>query len=95
MIAETNKIPDFPGGFVTDNEALKLMLDRVSIFQKEVYQGLRDTEEPDPPTSNKLQDLAYGVNKNLWQLRIHLQKPGGNGEDLPWSAQQGRDRTKQ
>ncbi|MEP7038491.1 MAG: hypothetical protein ABI891_09110 [Acidobacteriota bacterium] len=26
-------------------------------------------------------------------LRVHLQKPGGKGEDLPYSGEQGRDRT--
>ena len=93
-IAKTSAIPDFPGGYVTDNESLKILLDRVGVFQKEVYQDIRATEDSDPPTSNKLQDLAYGVDKSLWKLRIHLQKPGGTGEDLPYSPQQGRDRTK-
>ena len=94
-IAKTSAIPDFPAGYVTDNESIKLLLDRVTVLQKEIYQDIRETEESDPVTSNKLQDLAYGVDKNLWQLRIHLQKPGGTGEDLPYSNQQGRDRNKQ
>ncbi|MDQ2746686.1 MAG: DNA starvation/stationary phase protection protein [Acidobacteriota bacterium] len=93
-IAKTTAIPDFPGGYVTDNESLKLLLDRVGVFQKEVYQDIRDTEDTDAPTSNKLQDLAYGVDKSLWKLRIHVQKPGGTGEDLPFANQEGRDRTK-
>ena len=92
-IAKTSKIPEFPGGYVTDNESLKLLFDRVTVLQKEVYQDIRETEQSDPPTSNKLQDLAYAVDKNLWQIRIHLQKPGGLGQDLPWVGQQGRDRT--
>ena len=94
-IAKTTNIPEFPAGFVTDNEAIKLLLDRITVLQKEVYTDIRETEDSDPVTSNKLQDLAYGVDKNLWQLRIHLQKPGGNGQDLPWSGQQDRDRNKQ
>ena len=93
-IARTSKIPDFPAGYVTDNESLKLLIDRVTVLQKEVYQDIRETNDSDPPTSNKLQDLAYDIDHNLWQLRIHLQKPGGQGEDLPYTAQQGRDRTK-
>ena len=91
-IARTTTIPEFPAGYVTDNESIKLLLDRVTVLQKEVYKDIRETEQSDPPTSNKLQDLAYAVDKNLWQLRIHLQKPGGLGEDLPWANQQGRDR---
>jgi len=94
-IAKTTNIPDFPGGYVTDNESLKLLLDRVTALQKEVYNYIRETNDPDPVTSNKLQDLAYGVDKNLWKLRIHFQKPGSTGENLPWNNQQSRDRTSQ
>ncbi len=93
-IAKTTNIPEFPAGYVTDNESLKLLLDRITVLQKEIYTDIRETEESDPVTSNKLQDLAYGVDKNLWQLRIHLQKPGGTGDNLPYSGQQGRDRNK-
>lgn len=91
-VAKTSNIPEPPAGYVTDNESLKLLIDRVTIFQKEVYQGIKDTEDSDAPTSNKLQDLAYQVDKNLWQLRVHLKKPGSTGEDLPWKDKQGRDR---
>ena len=91
-IARTTKIPDMPAGYLTDNESLKLLIDRVTVFQKEVYQYIRDTSESDPPTSNKFQDLAYDVDHNLWQLRIHLKQPGGLGENLPWAAQQMHDR---
>ena len=91
-IAKTSTLPEMTGGYITDNESLQLLIDRVTVFQKEVYQDIRATQDSDPPTSNKYQDLAYDVDKNLWQLRIFLQKPGGLGQDLPWVAQQGRDR---
>ena len=92
-IAKTTKIPDFPGGYVTDNESIKLLVDRVTVLQKEIYVLMSETEQSDPVTSNKLQDLAYFVDKNLWQLRAHIEKPGGLGEDLPWVKQQTHDRT--
>ena len=88
-IVRTTRIPDFPAGYVTDNESIKLLIDRVTALQKEVYGFIKETEDSDAPTSNKLQDLAYAVDKNLWQLRIHLQKPGGLGEDLPYAPAQG------
>lgn len=94
-ISKTSNIPDFPAGYVTDNESIKLLLDRVTVLQKEVYSYITESNSVDPVTSNKLQDLAYGVDKNIWKLRIHLQKPGGLGENLPWSQQQSRDRTAQ
>ncbi|MEO6914596.1 MAG: DNA starvation/stationary phase protection protein [Chitinophagaceae bacterium] len=93
-IAKTSKIPDFPAGYITDNESLKLLIDRTTILQKEIYNFIKETNDIDPIISNKLQDLGYNVDKNLWKLRIHLQKPGSDGENLPWSTQQGRDRTK-
>ena len=89
-IAKTTTLPDLPAGYVTDNDSIKLQIDRVTILQKEVYKDIDLTEKSDPVTSNQLQDLAYGIDKNLWQLRIHLQKPGSLGQDLPWAAQQTR-----
>jgi starvation-inducible DNA-binding protein len=89
-ITRTTRIHDMPVGYMSDNASLKLLVDRVTVLQKEIYQLLRETEESDPPTSNKLQDLAYFVDKNLWQLRSHLQHPGGQGQDLPWEAHETR-----
>ena len=91
-VTKTTTIPDFPGGYVTDNESIKLLIDRVTVLQKEVYAGIHETEQSDPTTSNKLQDLAYSVDKNLWQLRAHIERPGGLGDDLPWVKQQAHDR---
>jgi starvation-inducible DNA-binding protein len=88
-IARTTTIPEFPAGYLTDNESLRLLVERVTVLQKEIYKGIQETEQSDPPTSNRLQDLAYSVDKNLWQLRIHLQEPGGQGANLPWSSQRG------
>jgi starvation-inducible DNA-binding protein len=91
-IARTTTIAQFPAGYLTDNESLRLLVDRVTQLQREIYRGIRETEQSDPPTSNRLQDLAYSVDKNLWQLRIHLQEPGGLGADLPWSSSRGHTR---
>ena len=90
-IVRTTKLPEMPAGYMTDNESIKLMLDRVTVLQKEIYQLIRETEDSDPPTSNKLQDLGYSLDKNLWQLRVHLQRPGSGGQDLPWVSHQGRE----
>lgn len=56
---------------------------------------MRDVNDTDPVTSNKYQDLLYDVDHTPWQLRIRLKKPGSLGQDLPWAAQQGRDRAGQ
>ena len=83
-IARTTKLAEMPEGYLTDDHSIKLLLDRVSVLQKEIYELIGETEGSDPPTSNKLQDLAYSVDKDLWQLRAHVQKPSARRGDLPW-----------
>ena len=90
-IASTTRLAELPDGYLTDDHALKLLLDRVTVFQKEVYELIGKTEASDPPTSNKLQDLAHAVDKDLWQLRAHIQKPSSRRGDLPWIGYQAHD----
>ena len=90
-IARTTKLAEMPDGYLTDDHSLKLLLDRVTVLQKEIYGLIGETAGGDPPTSNKLQDLAYAVDKDLWQLRAHLQKPSSRRGDLPWLRQQAHD----
>jgi hypothetical protein len=61
------------------------------VLQKEIYDLIGETMASDPPTAKKLQDLAYSVDKNLWQLRAHLQKPSSRRGDLPWVRYQGSE----
>ncbi len=61
------------------------------MLQKAIYDLIGETEASDPPTANKLQDLAYSVDKNLWQLRAHVQKPSSRRGDLPWYRYQGSE----
>jgi starvation-inducible DNA-binding protein len=90
-IARTTKLAELPPGYLTDDQSIKLLLDRVSVLQKEIYEVIGETEQSDPPTASKLQDLAYSVDKNLWQLRAHLQRPSSRRGDLPWVRQQTPD----
>jgi DNA-binding ferritin-like protein len=88
-IARTTKLAELPDGYLTDDHSIKLLLDRVTVLQKEIYELIGETEKSDQPTANKLQDLAYSVDKNLWQLRAHVQQPSSRRGDLPWFRQQG------
>jgi starvation-inducible DNA-binding protein len=89
-IARTTKLAELPAGYLTDDHSLKLLLDRVTVLQKEIYQLIGETEASDPPTSHKLQDLGYAVDRDLWQLRAHLQRPSSRRGDLPWTGHQWR-----
>jgi starvation-inducible DNA-binding protein len=90
-IARTTKLAEMPDGYLTDDHSIKLLLDRVAVLQKEVYELIGETERSDAPTSNKLQDLAHSVDKDLWQLRAHLQRPSSRRGDLPWVREQAHD----
>jgi starvation-inducible DNA-binding protein len=90
-IVRTTKLAEMPAGYLTDDHSIKLLLDRVTVLQKEIYELIGQTEESDPPTTNKLQDLAHAVDKDLWQLRAHVQKPSTRRGDLPWFRNQGHD----
>jgi starvation-inducible DNA-binding protein len=90
-ISRTTKLAEMPDGYLTDDHSIKLLLDRVAVLQKEVYELIGETERIDAPTSNKLQDLAHSVDKDLWQLRAHLQRPSSRRGDLPWVREQAHD----
>jgi DNA-binding ferritin-like protein len=90
-IARTTKLAEMPEGYLTDDHSIKLLLDRVTVLQKEIYECIGETEQSDPPTANKLEDLAYSVDKNLWQLRAHVQQPSSRRGDLPWFRYQGSE----
>lgn len=85
-IVATSTLPDMPAGWETDQQSLQLLIDRLTVLQKQVYRSLEELEKTDAPSSNKYQDLAHDLDKTLWQLRVHLQKPGSPGDALPWSA---------
>lgn len=87
-IARTTTIPNMPAGYVSDHHSLRLLIDQVSALKVETYRDIARTEEPDPTTSNMLQELAHDIDYNLWQLRAHLTKPGSQGQNLPWAAPQ-------
>ena len=47
-IARTTKLAEMPAGYLTDDHSLKLLLDRVTVLQKEIYQLIGETEDERP-----------------------------------------------
>ena len=84
-IARTTTIPNMPAGYLSDDDTLRLLITRLTVLQTEVYKNISATEQSDPTTSNLLQELAHDLDYNLWQLRIHLTRPGSSGQQLPWT----------
>lgn len=85
-VARQSRLEAFPAGYVSDGESLRLLIARLITLQEETYRALRELEDTDPPTSNQ---LAFHVDKNLWQLRAHLMKPAVGGGRLPWADKKG------
>jgi starvation-inducible DNA-binding protein len=88
-VARQSRLEAFPAGYVTDSGSLRLLIARLTTLQEETYRALRELEDTDPPTRNQLQELAFHIDKNLWQLRAHLMKPAVEGGRLPWADRKG------
>jgi starvation-inducible DNA-binding protein len=84
-IARTTSIPDMPAGYLSDDDTWRLLITRLTLLQTEVYEDISKTEQSDAPTSNLLQQLAHDLDYNLWQLRVHLKRPGSLDQLLPWT----------
>ena len=47
-IARTTKLAEMPDGYLTDDHSIKLLLDRVTVLQKEIYELIGETEAERP-----------------------------------------------
>ncbi len=73
-IAQTNGLPAFPSGYLSDRQVLEIMTDRIYTVAKRVRQRIESTSKNgDDVTSNKFQDLSYELDKQVWQFRSHMQ----------------------
>jgi starvation-inducible DNA-binding protein len=84
-IVRTSGVPEIPGGFLDDARVIVWSTDAYMKVGDEIRAGVIDTNEPDPTTSNLLQDVELGVDKYQWQMRVHVQRTAtdaNNGWDL-------------
>ncbi len=84
-IVETSMISEFPGGFVDDAQVVVWFINHYLTVGGMVRQAVRDTDEPDPTTSNLLQEVDQAIAKFQWQMRAHYQATPtdpNNGQDL-------------
>ena len=52
---------------------LELMMDRLTMVGQRVRQRILHQSQVDEVTSNKLQDLSYKLDQQVWQLRANTQ----------------------
>lgn len=49
------------------------MTQRITTVGQRVRQRIEHLSQVDEVTSNKLQDLSYELDKQVWQFRVHMQ----------------------
>ncbi len=72
-IVRTSTIPEIPGGFADDAQVIVWFTNVYKQVGDEIRQSVRDTEEPDPTTSNLLQEVEAAIDLYQWQVRAHFQ----------------------
>ena len=73
VIAATANLGEYPSGYLSDKQVLILMTERITTVAKRVRQRIEHLSKIDEVTSNKLQDLSYELDKQVWQFRVHMQ----------------------
>lgn len=84
-IVETAEMSVFPGGFIDDAEVLRFFIDELVRVGSRTRERITATEDPDPTTSNLLQEVEYTLAQYQWQYRAHAQSTptdGQNGSEL-------------
>ncbi len=73
-IVKTSALPEIPGGYIDDTQVIAWFTNAYKQVAEEVRAGIKDTEKPDPTTSNLLQTVEDGIDKYQWQMRAFVQK---------------------
>lgn len=72
-IVQTSAIPEMPGGFLDDAQLIVWWTSTYKVVGDEIRQAIRDTNEPDPTTSNLLQTVEQGIDEYQWFFRAMVQ----------------------
>ncbi|CCH03496.1 DNA protection during starvation protein 2 (plasmid) [Fibrella aestuarina BUZ 2] len=73
VVAKTANLGDFPAGYLADRQVLALMTERIYAVATRIRQRIDQLSQVDETTSNLLQELSYALDKQVWQLRVHMQ----------------------
>lgn len=72
-VVATADLEDFPAGFLTDQHVLQLMTHRLTEVGQRVRVRILHLSGVDEVTANKLQDLSYELDQQVWHFRAHMQ----------------------
>jgi len=72
-IVQGSSIPEIPGGYLDDAQVIAWFANAYKVVGDELRQSIKDTNEPDPTTSNLLQEVEQNIDKYQWQTRAFVQ----------------------
>lgn len=72
-IVRTSAIPEMPGGFLDDAQLIVWWTNTYKVVGDEIRQAIRDTNEPDPTSSNLLQSVEQSIDEYQWFFRAMVQ----------------------
>ena len=72
-IVKTSALPEIPGGYIDDAQVIAWFTNAYKQVAEEIRAGIKDTEKPDPTTSNLLQTVEDDIDKYQWQMRAFVQ----------------------
>jgi starvation-inducible DNA-binding protein len=72
-VNQTAYLGTFPEGYLTCWQALALVTERIYTVAVRVRKRIDQLSQIDETTGNLLQELSYALDKQVWQLRVHMQ----------------------
>ena len=72
-IVKTSRVPEMPGGYQDDAQVITWWTSTYKVVGDEIRQSIKDTNDPDPTSSNLLQEVETGIDKYQWQMRAFVQ----------------------
>ncbi|MBC6609596.1 DNA starvation/stationary phase protection protein [Hymenobacter sp. BT507] len=73
VVAATANLDGYPSGYLSDQQVLILMTERLNTVAKRVRQRIEHLGKVDETTSNLLQELSYTLDKHVWKFRVMMQ----------------------
>lgn len=70
-VAKDSSLPAIEGGFISDEQAVSRISDRLAAASAHLRRGVSATERSDPVTQDLLISIAGEVEHNLWLLQSH------------------------
>jgi starvation-inducible DNA-binding protein len=76
MAAENSVLPEYPTDAIEGHQHLEALVERFGTYCGRIRQAIEDSDEiGDPTTADLYTEISRVVDKRLWFLEAHIQKP--------------------